>query len=118
MTIINFIEQQLNFLGGPLAFLLFLVASIQLFRTHRSAATITFIVGMVTAWGGLLGQRFASMPEPTYIMEGEEIVGATGSFPESWIIASSVFYLGLIVASAGLVWHVFTKDRVESHGSR
>ena len=111
MTIIDSIEQQLNLFGGQLAFLLFLVASIQLFRVHRTGTTLAFLAGMLTAWVGLLGQWFAPMPDPTYIMEGGEIVGATGAFPESWIIASSIFYVGLLVASTGLVWHVFSMTR-------
>ena len=109
------IEHYLNFFGGPLAFLLFFVASIRLFLVHKSAATITFLVGMLAALGGLLGQWVALiMSEPEYVMDSDKIVGVVGPFSNSYQIASSVFYLGLLVASAGIVWHTFSQDRAAS----
>jgi hypothetical protein len=109
MTFLDSIAQQLNLLGGQLAFLLFLIASIRLFFTQKSGATTLFLIGMLITWGGLLGQLLVPLPEPTYIMDGEEIIGATGAFPESWVVSSIAFYIGLMVASVGLVWHAFAK---------
>jgi hypothetical protein len=114
MTVIDSIGQQLNLFGGGIAFFLFLIASIQLHRTARSAATLTFLLGMVVASAALLGQKLIPFPDPAYIMDGEEIVGATGAFPESWIYVSSAFYLGLFAASIGLALHVFAIGRTVS----
>lgn len=109
MTTIQYIEYGLNLLGGHFAFLLFSIAGIQLFRTHRSAATALFMIGSLAAWCGLAAQRFIVPPLPTYIMEGDEILGAGGTFPQSWTIASITFYFGMLAAGVGLLWHAQSK---------
>ena len=81
MTAIEYIEYGMNLFGGHFAFLLFSIAGIQLFRTHKSAATALFMIGSLAAWCGLAAQRIIMPPLPTYIMEGDNILGAVGPYP-------------------------------------
>jgi len=116
VTTTEYIEHALNAFGGHFAFLLFSVAGIQLFRTHKSAATAVFMIGSITAWCGLMAQRLIVPPLPTYIMDGDDILGAMGTFPQSWRIAGITFYFGMLAAAIGLLWHVqskFKKDASE-----
>ena len=111
MTAIESIDHQLTLIGGNLAFLLFLIVSIQLYRTQRSRATFAFLLGMLAVWVGMLTQWFAPMPDFSYIKEEGEIVGATGTFSQTWYLGSIVFYLGLLTASIGLSLHVLVGGR-------
>ena len=115
MTAIESIDHQLTLIGGNLAFLLFLIVSVQLHRTNRSWATFAFLVGMVTVWVGMLTQWFAPTPDFTYIREDGEIVGATGTFSQTWYIGGIVFYAGLLTAAAGLSAHVFFDSRTSNN---
>ena len=99
MTIIEYTEYALNLFGGHFAFLLFSIAGIQLFRTHKSAATALFMFGSLAAWCSLAAQRLIVPPLPTYIIEGEDILGAVGTLPQSWKIASVAFYVGVLAAA-------------------
>ena len=109
MTVLEPLSHQFTIIGGNLAFFLLLIASIQLYRIQKSQPTIVFLLGMLFVWAGMLTQRFAPMPDFTYIQEDGEIVGASGTFSQTWYLGSVIFYLGLSIAGVGLTWHAFRR---------
>lgn len=108
MIDVGAIASSVAILAGIGAAVLVSAAAAVLHRRHRSVPTLTLLGGMVIFWVGHAIQLVAPSGEFSYVVENEEIVGATGTFSTIWYIGSIVFYVGLLLAATGLLMHALS----------
>jgi hypothetical protein len=100
-----------NFLaafGGIAAAVLVSVAAALLHRRNRSGPTLTLLGGMAILWVGSAVQLVAPRGDFSYVLDNEEMVGATGTFSTTWYIGSILFYVGLLLAATGFLMHTLS----------
>jgi hypothetical protein len=102
---VDAIANSLAWFGGIAAVVLVSVAAGLLHRRKRSWPTFMLVGGMAILSVGLAIQLLAPRGDFSYVLNDEEIVGATGTFSTMWYVGSIVFYAGLLLAGAGFLAH-------------
>ena len=105
MADVTTVASSLALISGTGALVLVSVAAVLLHRRNRSSSTLALVGGMGMLWVGSAVQLLAPRGAFSYMYENDEIVGATGTFSPAWYIGSIIFFLGLLLASAGFLAH-------------
>ena len=96
--------------AGIVALLLISAGVVLLHRRGGSNATLVMLIGMTVLWLGSLIQIFSGPGDISYIKDNGEILGATGTFPNSWYVGRVAFYSGLLVSATGFLWHALAEN--------